>query len=414
MKLSGDIMEKIRVLYIGNYAPWLYQSFKYYNKFKIDFYVLPIEGKNFLERYKLNYYNAKRIRDIINVPIVVDFLNYFLSIGNKIIKIEKIIKKGNFDIVHTLEPFSPYTVDIIRLSKEYDYKTIVETWENLPYNWEYFSYLGTPFSLFKIERINHKRNKRYSLANCDKILSKSKTVENTLILEGWDKNKIKTIYYGIDSKIFKPYSNEEKEQLKEKYAKKVGIDNNKKKFFILSIGRIEYEKGYIDMFWAIKKLIEEYSNKIDIYWLILGSGNLKNKLIELSKTFGIEKYIKFLGFLDYFNLPDYYNLADIFVLTPNPNIHWLEQYGFVYIESQMCGLPVISSLTGEIPNVVKNEETGFLVKPRDSYEIYLKIKEFIENEDLKNEFGKKARKWALNFDAEKKAKEHVEFYKSIL
>ena len=413
--MSGDIMEKIKVLYIGNYAPWLYQNFKYYDKFGIDFHVLPIEGKNFLEKYRIKHYNAKRIRDIVNLPVVIDFMNYFFSIGNKVIKLKEILKKRDFDIIHTLDPFFPYTVDVIKLSKEYNYKTVVETWENLPYNWEYFSYLGTPFSLFKIERIYHKRNKRYSLANCDKILSKSKTVENALILEGWGKDKIKTIYYGVDSKIFKPYSEEEKEQLKEKYAKKISVDNNnKKKFFILSIGRIEYEKGYVDMFWAIKRLIEEYRNKINIYWLILGSGNLKNKLIELSKTFGIEKYIKFLGFLDYFNLPDYYNLADIFVLTPNPNIHWLEQYGFVYVESQMCGLPVISSLTGEIPNIVKNEETGFLVKPRDSFEIYCKIKEFIENEDLKYEFGKKARKWALNFDAEKKAKEHAEFYKSIL
>ncbi|WP_423792412.1 glycosyltransferase family 4 protein [Methanocaldococcus indicus] len=408
-------MEKIKVLYIGNYAPWLYQNFKYYNKFGIDFYVLPIEGKNFLEKYKIKYYNAKRIKDIIKIPVLVDFLNYFFSIGNKVIKLEEIIKKEDFDIVHSLEPFSPYTVDVIRLSKKYNYKIVVETWENLPYNWEYFSYLGTPFSLFKIERIYHKKNKRYSLTNCDKILAKSKTVKNALILEGWNKNKIETIYYGVDSKVFNPYSEKEKENLKEKYMRKIEIENNaKRKFFVLSIGRIEYEKGYIDMFWAIKKLIEEYRNKIDIYWLILGSGNLKNKLKELSKTFRIGKYVKFLGFLDYFNLPDYYNLVDVFVLTPNPNIHWLEQYGFVYIEAQMCSLPVISSLTGEIPNIVKNGETGFLVKPRDSFEIYCKIKELIENEDLKKEFRKNARKWALNFDAEKKAKEHAEFYRSIL
>jgi len=408
-------MKKIKVLYVGNYAPWLYQNFIYFKEYWIDFYIIPTEWENFLKKYKLPYFKKTKIKNLIKIDLINNLINYFFSIWYKIINLENIFKKHKFDIVHCLEPFSPYTVDIIKLSKKYNYKTIVETWENLPYNWEYFSYLGTPFSLFKIERIYHKKNKKYSLTNCNKILAKSKTVKNALILEGWNKDKIETIYYGVDSKIFKPYSEKEKKRLKEKYIKNLKIENNnKRKFFILSIGRIEYEKGYIDMFWATKKIIEEYRNRIDIYWLILGSGNLKNKLKELSKTFGIEKYVKFLGFIDYFNLPDYYNLADIFVLTPNPNIHWLEQYGFVYVEAQMCGLPVISSLTGEISNIVKNEETGFLVKPRDSFEIYCKIKEIIENEDLKKEFWKKARKWALNFDAERKAKEHAEFYKSIL
>ncbi|XRO75810.1 glycosyltransferase family 4 protein [Methanocaldococcus sp. 28A] len=405
-------MKEIKVLYIGNYAPWLYQNFKYYEDFEIDFYVLPIEGKNFIQKYSLKHFSGYKIKDIIKSRILINFLNYFFSIGNKILNLEKILRKGNFNIVHVLEPYSPYSVDVIKLSKEYGYKTIVETWENLPHNWEYFSYLGTPFSLFKLERISHKKNKTYSLTNCDIILAKSKTVENALILEGWDKNKIKTIYYGVDSKIFKPYEN--RENLRKYYFDKLRIKNDNKKFIILTVGRIEYEKGYIDMFWAIKKIIDEYKDKIDIYWLILGSGNLKKELVKLSEIFNMKKHIKFLGFLDYFNLSDYYNLADIFVLTPNPNIHWLEQYGFVYVESQMCGLPVISSLTGEIPNVVKNKETGFLVKPRDSFEIYCRIKELIENEDLKEKMKKNARKWSLNFDAEKTAKNHVKLYKSIL
>jgi colanic acid/amylovoran biosynthesis glycosyltransferase len=59
-----------------------------------------------------------------------------------------------------------------------------------------------------------------------------------------------------------------------------------------------------------------------------------------------------------------------------------EGFGMVFIEAQAMGLPVVSTLSGGIPEAVKNGETGLLVAERDSAALAGAILRLMDDQDL--------------------------------
>ncbi len=67
-----------------------------------------------------------------------------------------------------------------------------------------------------------------------------------------------------------------------------------------------------------------------------------------------------------------------------------EGFGMVFIEAQAMGLPVVSTLSGGIPEAVKNGETGLLVAERDSAALAGAILRLIEDEELWQRYSSRA------------------------
>jgi len=85
------------------------------------------------------------------------------------------------------------------------------------------------------------------------------------------------------------------------------------------------------------------------------------KLMEMSRKLGIEDRVRFTGSLSPRNgLLDLYEESDVFVL---PSL-W-EGYGIAAVEAMCFGLPVVATRAGGLAEVVRHEETGLLVPPRD-------------------------------------------------
>lgn len=100
---------------------------------------------------------------------------------------------------------------------------------------------------------------------------------------------------------------------------------------------------------------------------------------------------------------DYYSDAGIFVL---PSLK--EGFGQVLLEAIACGLPIISTNTSAIPEVVG--DAGILVEPRNSQALVEAIINLIENEEL----GKNGRKRVEeNFTWEKVAERVEEVYEGV-
>lgn len=81
-----------------------------------------------------------------------------------------------------------------------------------------------------------------------------------------------------------------------------------------------------------------------------------------------------------------FNMADIFVF---PTYYYNETFGLVNLEAMQHGLPVISTSEGGIADVVLNNETGFIVEPRNADELAQKLAILIENKELREAMGKK-------------------------
>ena len=149
----------------------------------------------------------------------------------------------------------------------------------------------------------------------------------------------------------------------------------------------------------------------DIELVFVGNGMMRNELEMLSKKWGIEKNIKFAGFIgDTTKKALYYKSSDIFVL---PSTMSTESFGIVNLEAMACGIPIVASKIGGIPDVVKDGENGLLVPPRDSEALADTIIYLLENEDIRKRMGKNGRDKVEDSSWERIAEETEKIYMNL-
>ena len=93
---------------------------------------------------------------------------------------------------------------------------------------------------------------------------------------------------------------------------------------------------------------------------IIGAGSRLPQYQALAEELGVSQKVRFLGFVEHQDMPSQYQQADLFVLPSRR-----ESFGLVLAEAMACGLPVVATTTGAIPEVVEDGVTGVLVPPDD-------------------------------------------------
>ncbi len=105
-------------------------------------------------------------------------------------------------------------------------------------------------------------------------------------------------------------------------------------------------------------------------------------LQTLAKGLGIQKQVTFTGPLSRTELIRAYGSADIFVL---PSL--FEPFGIVLLEAMAAGLPVVASRVGGIVEVVRDGETGVLVRPGDPTVLSRALEDLISDSSLRSRMG---------------------------
>jgi len=166
------------------------------------------------------------------------------------------------------------------------------------------------------------------------ILTLSNASKNELIKLGINKNKIDVYKYWVDQDLFK---------LRNKAALRKAYSFKKDVFLVLFVGRLIEKKGLLP-------LIEGFKNirNSNIKLLIAGTGPLEN---FVKKSSNENQNIVYLGGLKSNLLKDYYSLSDTLII---PSTHD-EGFGRVILEAVSCGLPIIASDRGGIPEAVNDE-----------------------------------------------------------
>jgi glycosyltransferase involved in cell wall biosynthesis len=158
--------------------------------------------------------------------------------------------------------------------------------------------------------------------------------------------------------------------------------------YILYVGRIENVKGVKTLIHAVKGT--------NIKLKIAGTGAADEELREFVKKEQLNN-VEFLGFQNkqaVFEL----TLHSKFVVCPS---EWYENFPFSIIESFLFSKPVIGSNIGGIPELVKDNETGYLFEPGNINDLREKLTTLWNNETMAKEMGIKARKYIydiVNFD----------------
>lgn len=210
------------------------------------------------------------------------------------------------------------------------------------------------------------------LRKADKIIvATPKHLEETLILHKY-LDKCEVIPFGIDVKKYtlnEPLSNAV-DIIRAKYGSRIA----------LFVGRLVYYKG-------IEYLIQAMKD-VDCHLIIIGEGNLEDKLKKMVADLGIEDRVFFIGKVDDEVLPVYFNACDVFMF---PSVARTEAFGIVQLEAMACGKPVINTnLPTGVPWVSKDGETGLTVPTCDSGALAKAMNILFHNEELRIGYGKNA------------------------
>jgi glycosyltransferase involved in cell wall biosynthesis len=101
--------------------------------------------------------------------------------------------------------------------------------------------------------------------------------------------------------------------------------------------------------------------------------------------------VAFRGFVPRPELIDLYYNADIFTFAPI----WNEGFGIPPIEAMAAGTPVVASRSGAIPEVVRDQRTGFLVPKNDPRALAESILKLLRDQELRQKMGRAARDWVF-------------------
>ena len=169
----------------------------------------------------------------------------------------------------------------------------------------------------------------------------------------------------------------------------------KNDFIFLYLGRINKDKGIIDLIEAFKKI--QVPQKVFLF--LVGPIEDKNimhlikdnkKIVYINKTFSPEKW---------------YPIADIFCLPS-----YREGFGSTIIEAGSCSLPTLGSNIYGIKDAIIKNQTGFFHKAGCVTDIKKKMLFVIKNKNLLKIYGRKARRRVeVNFDENLLTKKFLEF-----
>lgn len=159
----------------------------------------------------------------------------------------------------------------------------------------------------------------------------------------------------------------------------------------LSVGRLVYEKGHLDLVRAMRPLFDEYSG---LSLKIVGSGPLEGRLRALLRELGLQGRVELVGEVPHADLSAHYREADLFVGYPRSTSFWEEYFGVVYVEAMSAGLPVVTSRCGGIPHVVEDGESGLLVPQGDAGALRGALRKMLDSAPRRRSFGRRARRRA--------------------
>lgn len=231
----------------------------------------------------------------------------------------------------------------------------------------------------------------------DIFLALSQDMKKDLLNLGFPKNKILIHHLGIELDKFKKIKK-----------------GKKNRFIFLVVARFNESKGIQNVIRAFSMILR---NNMELR--IVGDGIFKRNLVDLVDELKIRN-IRFINNFKANNprgvvLEEMQN-CDVFLLTSfTPKNKAKEGTPVVLMEAQACAKPCIATFHAGMPEVVKNKETGFLVKERDVNSISKYMKYFYDNPDISEKMGENARNHIFkNFNQKLQIEKLYSIYNNLI
>jgi UDP-glucose:(heptosyl)LPS alpha-1,3-glucosyltransferase len=243
-------------------------------------------------------------------------------------------------------------------------------------------------SLIEYCQLNTNGNRR--------IITVSNQTKNELINQyKIDPKKIEVIYNGIDLEEFLI---EKKDIMRKQIRNQYGLGEDE--FIILFVANDFRRKG---LEYLIRAIAELNQGKI----LVVGNGrrryykNMANKL-------GIKDRILFIGSIDK-DLPLYYAGSDIFVFPT-----FYDPLANVCLEAMAMGLPIITTKSNGISEVLTEGKQGFIIDKPNDYKLIAQKINILFDKNLREQMSNEARKLAENYSLSNNVNKVLEVFKGTI
>lgn len=230
-----------------------------------------------------------------------------------------------------------------------------------------------------------------------KVIAISSFVKEQLIESGIAGEKIVVRHLGVDTHRFFPNA-----AAREVWAKDLGI--HPEEVIISTVSVLRSFKNPQTIVQACGLLAKR---SVPFKLLVAGDGAMLGELQQLAVDLGVAERIHWLGYCA--DPASLLQASDIFVLASTG-----EAFGLVLTEAMACGVPVVGSRSGAIPEIVEDGVTGLLATPRDGVSFADALQKLAQDEDLRKEMGAKSlARVRENFDLETDVKNTLRIYDSL-
>lgn len=168
---------------------------------------------------------------------------------------------------------------------------------------------------------------------------------------------------------------------------------------ILFVGRLHEEKGVLDLLDAFDSVWREFPKA---RLVLVGNGPCRAEIEHLVAEHRWQEATVLTGPVKNRDLPPVFRSADVFCLPSITTRKWEEYVGVVNIQAMACGVPVVSTHSGAIPEYVPDGVAGILVPERDPQALAGAILRLLSDEGLRRQMGEAGRTYAVeHYDARK-------------
>lgn len=336
-------------------------------------------GETHLERTFVEGYQ------LIETPIALNghFHAYFYP------ELSRELSQLQPDIVHIdEEPYNLAAWQAMRWAVRHDRPALFFTWQNLdrryppPFNW--------------MERYNY-RHAAHAIAG---------NHEATEVLQAKGYRGPVTVIpqFGIDPELFSPSSTPDG------FARPTDA-----RLVVGYAGGLLPEKGVDLLLQAVATCNQAWGGSQGqvCSLALVGAGQQRPALEMQANRLGIDSQVRFLGKISSTDMPAFYHSIDVLAVPSQTMPNWKEQFGRVLIEAMACGVPVVGSDSGEIPNVIG--DAGLIFPEGDAAALADCLEFLAQDPDLRSVLGYRGRQRVLaQFTHQCVAQATYEIYRSIM
>lgn len=262
---------------------------------------------------------------------------------------------------------------------------------------------GAPFHEFQSRpaRAFFRRCEMFAAHRCHAIISVADAMTDQLVAAGVaPRKKFTTIYSGME---VEPFLNAE--QHRQRVREELGFKDDD--IVVGKIARLFHLKGHRDVLKWADTLAEKNPR---IRFLFVGDGILRERFERGIELMGLQDRFHFTGLVSPARIPELLAATDIIV-----HASYREGLARVLPQALLVGRPVVSYDIDGAREVVVNDETGYLISPRDASALAAAIAKLADDPDLRHRFALTGRESSrARFDHHNMTRQIRELYLSLL